>query len=157
MAINKYWARWIKSSINKHFETNLVDSTLLPKIFYEPSHRANEKEQKIIEVRDDGGYWTETTKDQWNGIYEINLLVQFYMDDNDLYIPQDLIGLCCEAMSKPISIFKYGPYGDDSFLTCFKRLTDHEDIIVHEFGQIDPTLKIVQATIEAHYLIELKS
>ena len=156
--MNKEWARWIAASINKHFEDLLISASVLDfKLFFEGNHRATDISQSIIEVRSDGGYWIENTRNHWIGVYEINLLVQFYMDDKDNYRVWDLIGLCNEAMSKPFPIFKFGGSGDESLLGCFNRLRDKQEIITHFFGQIEPSLNLLQATVEAHYSIELES
>jgi hypothetical protein len=156
--MNREWARWIAASINNHFKDNLVLSSIPNlKVFFEANHRATESDQFIIEVRQDGGYWLENIKDHWIGTYEINLLIQYYMDDKDNYRVWDLIGLANEAMSKPISIFKFGGSGNEEFLGCLKLIDDKQDIITHFFGQIDPKINVVQATVEAHYNIELES
>lgn len=156
MAMDKRWARWIAASINKHFDTNLVPTPTLNFVkFFESSQRKNDKEHSIIEVRHDGGYWTESTKDKWRGVYEINLAVTHAMNDKNYYNVWDLIGLCNEAMSKQIHLFNYDVDGNGVQIGCFHILDDKGEIITHYFGQIEPKVEVLQATIEGHFYVEL--
>ena len=158
MAMNKNWARWIAASINSHFDTNLVSAAPLTfKKYFETSHRDTERDGSIIEVRHDGGTWSESTKDKWKGVYEINLEVTHALDNNNYYTVWDLIGLCNEAMSKQIGLFNYDAAGNGVQIGCMYIQDDKGQIITHYFGQIEPKVEIVQATVEGHFYIDLES
>ena len=154
--INPKWQRYIAASINKHFSDKLIALDNTYNVFIEGQHRNNVKFQKIIEIRFDGPYFRESTKDNWIGTIEINNLIQFKMDDADNYKIWDIIGNVSKVMTQPIEIFTYDTTGTPESLGCLQRMSDRDDITVHYFGQIEPDQKLQQATCEAHFLIELK-
>jgi hypothetical protein len=152
--LNPKWQRYIAASINKHFVDNLTDPTY--NVFVEGQHRTNVDFQKIIDIRFDGPYWHELHHNNWKGVVEINNLVSFKMDDSDNYKIWDIIGDVTNTMSKSIEIFNYdNPPISLLSLGCLQRMDNRDDIIVHYFGQVEPNLKLQQATCEAHYFIDL--
>jgi len=154
--IKSKWQRYIAASINKHFVDNLILLDPTYKIFIEGQHRDDVLDQKIIEIRFDGPYWNEQSHDNWRGLIEINNLVQWKMDDVDNYEIWDTLGDVSRVMSMPIEIFTYdNPPIPIVSLGCLQRMDNKDDIMIHYFGQVEPSIQLQQATCEAHYYIYL--
>jgi hypothetical protein len=154
--INEKWQRYIAASINKHFSTEiqLLDPTI--NVYVEGQHRTDTVPTKIVEVRFDGPYWRELHKDSFQGIVEINNLIQFKMDDSDNYKIWDIIGKVSRTMTMCIPVYNYeNPPIPLVQIGHLQRLSNKDDVQIHYFGQIDQVDKIQQATCEAHYHIDL--
>jgi hypothetical protein len=154
--INDKWQRYIAASINNHFmvQLGLLDPTI--EVFIEGQHRTNVKSTKIVEIRFDGPYWQEQTRNDFYGLVEINNLSQWKMDDTDNYTIWDMIGKVSRVMTMCIPVFNYeNPAIPLIQIGTLQRLDKKDDVQVHYFGQIDTIDKIQQATCEAHYFIEL--
>ena len=112
--------------------------------------------EEFAEIRIDGPKINQLSKDYWRLYIEINILIQTVMDDDDLHRLYRNIGDVNMAFQNCISVYKYGTGDDDddSQLGCFKLVTDRfdrENIVTSNFGQIDKSVRLQQATVEAHY------
>ena len=149
MTLNQNWARWIFASITKHFNDNRQGLVL----HIEGTHRDTNTETDLCELRIDGPWFNEVSKDYWIIRLEVNILVQVTMNDSNFHKIHTNVGIMASAFTD-IEVKKYGD--DDSLLFCLQleqkpRNRSNDAIIISHFGQLDPNIKIQQATIEGHY------
>ena len=160
MAMNKNWPRWIFASVSDHFKTKM-DAVSLP-LFIEGQHRDIDKSlQDYVELRVDGPYITEIARDQWQLYIEVNVLINSIMNDTNNHRIHTSAGLVGAAFEDAIPVYKYGSTGedDDSFLGCLVLQQDkkrRERIQISHFGQVAPNTKLLQATVEGHFIIDLE-
>lgn len=151
--------RWLVASTHSHFETKIPQDKL--KLFPE-MYSKSEDERRIrdfAEFRFDGPNIRPKSPKRLDAYFEINLLIQSTMRDDNFHVPQVDIGLVLPAFTT-IPIYKYGkgPLDDQSLIGCAKITQQgrQTEVFVAQFGEIDPQLKLFQATVEAAYLLELK-
>lgn len=143
--------RWLFSSISKHFD----DFKGSIPFYLEGQERESEKDSDSVELRINGPFVNNPSKGYWKIDIDVNLLVTSTIDDQDLYKIYKIIDQFLEGFTDIISIYKYGN-GDD-LLGCLVMRTDIEDaIIISNFGRVDPTLRILQSTINAIYSMEIE-
>lgn len=150
--MNTNWPRWIFASITQHF----ADAITNYDVFVEGMDRKTNTLKDIAEIRVDGPRINEQSKDDWRIYVEINILIQSVMNDSDLHRLYRIIGDVNVAFQTCILVYKYGTGDDDdqSKLGCFNLVSDEdnrEQIITSNFGQIDKSVRLQQATVEAHY------
>ena len=151
----QHWPRWIKASLSEHFD-NASGSVVL---FVEAMFREEQDEQELVELRVDGPYLTELSKGYWKVFCEVSLMLQTAMND-DLYREDRIVGTMTKACSAGIQVFRYGPdaVDDNSSLGCFHVVSDargKERIQVNRFGQIKPSVRLLQSTVEMHLTMEI--
>lgn len=149
--VNANWPRWIFASVSKHFDARRQGLNL----FIEGQHRDTSDAGAYIELRIDGPEFREDSKGYWRVFSEINVLVSTPLDDTNFHLHQVNIGIVAAAFTT-INIYKYGTgvLDDQSLLGCYQLVHDYigrERLIVSNFGQIDPAVKLLQATVEGHY------
>ncbi len=154
--MNRHWMRWVRASILKHFETNRQGVHL----FIEGGDRDTSGNQNFAELRVDGPFLRENSKNCWDLTVEINVLIQGVLDKDDLYKIEEPIGIMCAAFHRNITVYKYGEGNEDdqSILGCLQILVNDSEgdgIMVSRFGQIEADTNIEQATVEAHYRMRL--
>jgi hypothetical protein len=147
------WPRWIFASISKHFETNL--SSL--KMFIEGEDRDTWENKDFIELRIDGPYYHQISKNLWRAKVEVNILLQVVITD-DLHLIHRRVGEVSTAFT-PIIIYKYGDGvgDDDSQIGCFQLIQNvraNELLIISHFGRIKPELPLLQASVEGHFEVD---
>ena len=157
MSKDKNWPRWIISSIIEHFRLRRQG---LP-FFVEGTHRDDIKDADGIELRIDGPNITEENKNYFYLDCEINILISSIINDINFYRIHEDVGIVSAAFTD-IQVFKYGEGIDDdqSLLGCMKLKQssgDKDKIQVNHFGQISPEIKLLQATIEGHYRLILRT
>lgn len=154
--LNEDWARWITSSIEQHFITNL--SGLYT--YLEGMERFTEGRLEWVEVRVDGPDFKEIVSGQWYGRLEINLAIVMTLNPRDGQKMTRLIGQVQKSFTKSIAVHKYGDQDQDdqSYLGCLQLLVgEHESIRTSKSGIVEPRTPITQATVEAHYDIYLEN
>lgn len=145
--------RWIYASICQHFTSRI---TSVP-VCIEGARNLLADRKQSIEIRCDGPYYTELSKDYWRAYIEVNLLIQSAKVNNDMYAIRRLTGMVVGAFTQCITVYKYGSdavIDDGSVVDVFIRMdgtSDREKIQVSHFGQVEPTVQLEQATVEAHY------
>jgi len=149
--INKNWPRWVFASISKHFDGKRQG---LP-LFIEGQHRDTRSLKDFIELRMDGPQFTEISRKYWRLYFEINILVQSTIDDNNYHRIHQNVGIVAAAFSD-IVLFKYGdgPDDDQELWACAHLMQDtrkRQHLDIFHFGQIDKQCKLLQATVEGHY------
>jgi len=145
---NENWPRWVFASISQYFYDNRQGIEFLVE-----GQVHNKTEFKdTMELRIDGPYATEISKDYWKLYSEVNVLLTSKMD-LDLYRIHRNTGIVA-AIFTPLQIFKYGtgPGDDQSLLGCMTLLQEYRNTIqISHFGQIEPNVELLQATVEGHY------
>lgn len=154
MAYNENWERWCKISIAKHFDAGRGDT----QCFVEGFTRDTQELADYIEVRVDGPYTTETSKDKFRLYFEVNILV-VVKKGQDAYRINRLTGRINGIFLDCIEVRRYGngPEDDLTVLGCLKLLIPfgNERLQTSHFGQIRPDTEIVEATVEGHYELRI--
>lgn len=160
MSADPNWARWIFASISRHFADAASVATI--PLFIEGQHRDTRELKDFFELRVDGPNLREVSKGCWLLRVEINVLVQSTMDDDNYHRIHQNVGICSVAFDKVINVYRKGtgPFDDQSFVGCLRLLQDRERrdyLEINHFGQIDVKTKLMQATVEGHYRMELQT
>lgn len=146
--------RWLFASVSKHFDDRKQDEHL----FIEGQDRLTNEETDWLELRMDGPFYREVSKGSHQFDIEVNVLVSSAMNEDDYHKIFKLVGVVIAAFTKTIDILKLGDGGSDdqSFLECARiRTENREAVIVSHFGQIDSDKRLIQATVEGHYRMEV--
>lgn len=155
MSYDKNWGRWITASMLKYLDDNKPSGAF---VYYEGQPRKTNGYDAWYEVRIDGPTARELSKDYWRLEIEVNILCSCGVD-RDLYHIDRMLGEMGALLSDAPGLFKLGdgPDDDQSQLGCLtlNMRDSNEGIIPHKFGQIEPKTPLIQATIEAHYWINL--
>lgn len=149
--INTNWARWIFASVSKHFDDR---KGALP-LYIEGQHRDTKDIKDFMELRMDGPFITELSRNYFRLFIEINVLVQSALDDTNYHRIHGNVGLVASIFTA-IEIFKFGTGvdDDDTQLECMRLIQDspsNERIQINHFGQIEPDIELIQSTVEGHY------
>lgn len=151
--LNPSWVKWITVSIQKHFETQCIAAGF--KLVIEGTKKDNRSLDNTVELRIDGPYFREDSKDNWLVKVEINTLLRFPISRTNYHHSYQNIGITAAMFAESISIMRYGSEAidDGSYLECLQLITDQrrEPLTINNFGQVDPTLELIQASIEGHY------
>lgn len=153
--IDKNWARWIFASLSVHFENGRGTVPM----YVEGQDRNTASLNEYIELRIDGPYYKELSKTYYQLDLECNVLCCAKRDNIDNHKIHRITGLISSLFKTDISVFKYGDGPDDNptiFVGCLIRRDEkREEIVTSHFGQIDPDIPVLQATVEAHYRMHL--
>lgn len=153
---NPDWPRWIFASICKHFD----DCKGNYDVFIEGQYRNSDIKKDFFELRIDGPYITEVNKNYYNLYLEVNVLVQSQMDDTNYHRIHTDVGYAA-SLFRNISLYKYGNGVNDTqeLFGCLELLQDTQTrkrVQINHFGQIDPKVRLTQATVEGHYEVFLQ-
>lgn len=129
-------------------------------IFIEGTSSRDLEESEYVEIRVDGPYSDERTKNDYKLTLEVNLLIQTIINPAvNIYRHAEIQGACMGAMSV-IPVYKLGNEVADDLtqIGCLELNTDEprDHVMSHNFGQIETDIKLQQATVEGHYKIELE-
>ena len=124
-------------------------------MFVEGQKRNTDELKTFYEVRMDGPWFTEVSRDCWKIYGEVNILVQATLDERDTQLIHRSVGLVTAAFTD-ISVYRFGdePGDDNTFVWCWQLLQDtraRERVQVAHFGVIEPNTKLTQAVVEGHY------
>lgn len=112
-----------------------------------------------VEFRMDGPRLHEQSKGQWQIWIAINMLVSTTMNNQDFHEKHRILGKLVNALRGPIPVFKLGDGPKDNreeLVGCLTVIQDRFNRIqVNHFGQIDQTVRLEQATVEARYFMYL--
>jgi hypothetical protein len=155
VAINKNWARWIISSIQKYVNDNRQGISL----FVEGTPRNTRTLKDFMELRIDGPSFTEISKNYWLAVLDINIFVQSTQDETNFHRIYTNIGTVSSILTDML-IYKYGSGvdDDDSLLGCLQLVQDaqgRKPIQVAFLGKIKPEVPIVQAIVEGNFKMNL--
>lgn len=146
----EHWNRWSLAAFLK--EVNAVKGQY--PIYIEGDERTTRLERNFAEVRLDGPDVWEPYKNDFRLNCTLDVLISHKMDPNDLYLPERLLGQFSLAFQNVVNVFRVGngPEDDESYLGCYIL---QGPLKVTKFGVINKDLRIVQATIEAPYEMQL--
>lgn len=148
-------SRWLYASCSKYI-SGRADGIIT---FFEGADRPKNA-KTFAEFRMDGPRLTLLSRNYWQIWVAINVLVQNTMDDDGFHGKHVAIGKIVDAMNTPIPVYKFGDgISDDStvLVGCLEMIHDKFNRLqVNHFGQIDKTVRLEQATVEAHYLMYLE-
>lgn len=169
----RYLPRWISASITKHLFDGLMAIGDDFTIFLEGMPRNKEgtiintsqaitntkpgsmADGNLYEVRIDGPNLLWLQDEDWETFTEVNIIFSAPLGE-DLYALDRKIGMMITLFSKTISIMKLGDsdVDDGTHVGCIKLFMSgdkRERLVVSRFGQIDPSVPLLQASIEGHY------
>jgi len=155
---SKNISRWLFLSVGQHF-SEAVETPAF-KMFIQGQQRSAEdaKLQHFCELRTDGPYLRPKSKGLYEIEYQVNTLIQTTDREQSFVGPYVDVGKVLPAFVS-IPVFRYGDgnLDDESFIGCLKisKQGRTDEIRVDQFGIIEPALGIIQATIEAHYKLEI--
>ncbi len=151
--------QWIFLSAVEFFRQRIeIDAEL--KYFVEGEHRSTDKDLEYVEFRMDGPSSEEVSKNYWFHNVEINLAISVIKNE-DIGRIHKIGGQVKAGFNKEIPVFKYGkdtdPENNGSLIGCLQLRTDFREraIVLAHFGQLDPNLNILQATVEGHFRLTL--
>lgn len=145
--------KWATSSIRKAFTDRAKD---IP-VYFEEEIKTNNQDPFYFELRIDGPYYTpHGSSVDWKAYFEVNCLITLSFDEKDALKMTKLIGIALAALSDDICVYKYGleSYDNDNEYFGVLQLITHDHVQASNFGQINDTEKVYQATVEAHYNLE---
>ena len=157
MSYNENWPRWMELSIFKFIDDNAPDIAF---VYYEGQERKTSGYSAWFEVRMDGPFAREESKDNWFFEVEVNVLVSCEVG-RDFSKASKMFGKVGSMLDASIPIFKLGDEpGDDAnvklgCLTVDTR-TDKDGIIIKRFGQVEPKVKLIQGSVEVRYWLRLE-
>ena len=154
MIINPNWDRWIFASASIHFKDRI-----LPTYPYAIEGQHNITQGSFIEYRSDGPKWIQMSRNCYRGIVTIDLLIRATQDSKDFHKIYRMLGLVESSFINCIPVRRYGnpiddPINDSSLLS---NLIRDSDITASNFGQLDPAIPLIEATVQANYMIEIYS
>lgn len=147
--------KWILISVRKHFTDILTPLGVV--FFMEGQERDTTDKAEWYELRVDGPWGEERSKGNWIYTIEVNMLVAVGMS-YDQYRVYRNVGKAVAAFTRKIDIFKYGTEVQDTgdkIVCATQERTFRRPFKISHFGQIQATVKIIQATVESRYYMEL--
>lgn len=146
------WSRWIFASITTFFDSKKGNFPL----YVEGSDKLGRREEKDYgELRLNGPFATELSMNFWELLFDVNVIISSMKDSTDIHRIYRSIGTVTQMFEKQIQIFRLGngPRDDQSFLEC--ALLEMEGrsggVLINHFGQFDPSLPVLQASLEGTY------
>lgn len=147
--------RWTFASVSKHFDDRKSTAFL----FIEGQDSLTNEQRDWLELRMDGPFIQEVSGNFFFLDIEINVLVSAIMNEDNYHVIHTLVGIAVAAFTNQIELFKLGdnPQDDQSLIGCYLlRSQGREATIISHFGQIDPDKRLIQASVEGHYRLELE-
>jgi hypothetical protein len=159
--VNENWARWVFATMSGDFVTAMeADPDVDFELFVEGTHKGLPEETELLEYRQDGPQTRQPSHGCFVLEFEINILVRSYLDDDDFHKMRRSCGKVVAFLAKNHCIYRYGdgPSDDDSLLGTLqlKNRRKSDPVRVNNFGQINSTARIEEATVEALFEIHLK-
>lgn len=144
---NPKWARWIKTSIVKHFDAVATANGV--HFYLDDTHNDTATYDRFIELRVDGPIVTQFSKGYFRLTAGVNVLYSTDVETN--YLDDAILsGLILESFSE-ICVYKYND--GDAYLG---RMLPNDEIVINNFGIIKDT-KIKTGSVEAVYEIFLEN
>ena len=144
---------WIFASACKHFNDAITGID----VFTEGQTRANIDKSDWCELRIDGPWIIDVSRDVIQVKSEINVLIGTVINDANMY-QESLNHTKIIPAFANFKVYKYGPASDaENDGTCvgamiLEPLRDsNQRVEVARFGQIDPAIRLLQSTIEGHF------
>jgi len=154
------WPRWIRASVNNAFVNALSSKySAQGQIYIEGSTRVTNVLDKWIELRLTGPYFREQS-----GFFRVDIDYDVLVACNtgpDAYLIDRMCGDVAAAFISSIAITKFGldtmGVDDGSSLGCLQLDTSGttRGVNINHFGLIQPSLTIIQASVEGRYWMNL--
>lgn len=139
--------RWIYASVKEHIKKNYSGPTL----FVEGEDHKNTEIPNYVELRLDGPVLTKIgAQYEYKATIEVNMLATIKSNIAYVHEIQDAMGECLQALPECIKIIRTGserPQDDGTFVDYIQA----SRVDISNFGQVDPNMKIQQASIETTY------
>lgn len=149
--LNPAWNRWIYVSLSVHFEEArgsipfFVEGQIRPTTIYD-----------FAEYRQDGPFYKEVNPDHWHIDVLASVLIQMVQDNNDIHKLERWSGVFASAFERDICCYRYGDeQNDDGGQFGVLSIRPGEYVRVDKFGQTQPAARILQASIECRYRMDL--
>ena len=160
MAANKNWPRWVFTSIADHFKIVAAAETI-PFLIEGIEDRTSGKIRLIdhAELRINGPSSKELSRNDYVLTFNVNIILQSYMDEHNAYTIVQNAGVFYAAMG-PIDVYKHGngPDDDGSFLGCLVLREElAEPRFVQHFGQIKEDTRLRESMVGGKYKICLQN
>ena len=153
--INTNWPRWIFASLSSHFNGYRGS---YPFEVQSQFRQGQSEATDLFELRMDGPYFNEVSKDNYDVRCTINILVQTAIQAEQFHRIHTMVGQIAAGFSA-VQLFRYGDsdQDDQSAFGCMSVVSQPsgESIVVRHFGQVDVGLGVCQATVEATFKTEL--
>lgn len=149
--MNENWPRWIKASINKFFS----DRKTTLNFYYEGQERNTSGLPNWCELRLNGPFSEECSRNYWKIHIDVNILIANILDRNDLYKLDRLIGKVTNIYEVCIPIYKKGfdPEIDtNALLETMQRVSSIE---TDNYGIVDPETRLEHSIVQARYKMVL--
>lgn len=147
--------RWIFASCSKF----LSDKRGTVKLYIEGQDRSV-TEEDYAQLRYSGPFWNQYSPKDYLLRIELNILISCIKDDRDNHKIFRMTGIFEKALESSIPVYKYGTdsvIDTRAYIGCLERvLNGSEEITTHHWGQVDPSIRILQSTIESHYKIDIR-
>jgi hypothetical protein len=151
--VDPNWSRWIFASISDAFNT-VAGSASIP-FYVEGADKDDDASLlEYFEFRINGPDAKELSKDFWCLTVEVNIFCAAKRMKDNFHRIHTLVGLAQSMFTNAIQCYKYGTSpGDDStgFLCMQLDTKNKEDVVVSHFGQLDPNLLEMRATVDGFY------
>lgn len=154
MSYNEHWPRWVQSSVGKHFKDVAILGNY-PSLVEEIEERTSafQESPQRIEIRVNGPFCKELSKDYWRFEVDPYLFIYSHMDGTltNAYEGTIMAGLLAQAAAQPIPVYKFGNGVDDdqSQIGCLTlRRGNDESVKVFHFGEVDKVNRIVQLAVD---------
>ena len=124
-------------------------------MFVEGQYRDTQPAEDFFELRMDGPKITEVSNNYYKLAVQINALVQSRMNDTNTHRIHVDVGIVAKIFTG-INLYKYGTGDDDTqeHFGCLRLLQStqtRDGTEINHFGQIDPKVRLMQATVEGHF------
>ena len=152
--MNENWTKWIIASLSRYFEQGLSPI----KVYLEGQRRDTTKEESYVELRITDFNTLEASKNYFYIVADIDILCVCVKNSNIYTIPA-LLGKVVTLANNSIEVYKYGEESAD-LLGCLRLIPSARggDMVkVTNYGQVAPSIDILQSTVAASYQIELES
>lgn len=140
--------KWIKASLAEHFNAQLNPYM---KFFIEGERPEIKPGPSWAELRIDGPFIKPQASNYYMVVVEVDILLVTMANVANLYQMEQHQGITINAFTNFIAVNQYGDGGG-----AFDCLQLDDKIITNNFGIVDPVNKIMQASIEGHYFMNVK-
>ena len=151
--MNANWPRWIFASICEHASFTLGTGR---ELFVEGTKRVADASADRYELRTNGPFFNEISAGVWRTEVTVNILVSCTMDDANFQTLQTNIGIALGIVVPTIPLYQYGSQSgidDDQLFACMTLMNGP---VITQYGQVNPSIEVVQATVQGRYKVLLE-
>lgn len=142
--MNSNWTKWIVSSLTKCVNDGRGSLNL----HIEGGERPN---LDLLELRFIGPTREELSYKLYQIDITIDLLIQSVISPTNIYKLEDNLGVAVSILKGSLPIYQYGD--GDALWEC---LTQESPIKIQRFGQLNPNVKTLLATVSAAYSMRVE-